>query len=285
MVKIGAVVLNYNCSHETERCISFLKHQIKIKLEIIVVDNNSLSDDLEKVRNICKSEDILLLVNEENKGYAAGNNVGLKYADLLGCDFVLIINPDVELRDGEYLSKAVLKMKEDATIAALGSDIVNAVGQHQNPMRELKCIEELLWPLELLINKLRGKLPYTLDHTQSRYCHKLSGCCILIRLDFLKEIGFLDENTFLYCEEPIFAKQVQNSGRKMFYSAEITAWHMHFSAAKGDPLKRLNLFYQSRRYYLNKYSGYLGLKLRVVLFSRKIQNKFYNIRYRRSIHL
>ena len=71
------VVLNYNDWEETQRYCEVVKDFSIVDL-IIVVDNLSTDDSMARLKHL-ESEKIVLVCAEENKGYAAGNNVGLRY--------------------------------------------------------------------------------------------------------------------------------------------------------------------------------------------------------------
>ncbi len=90
---------------------------------------------------------------------------------------------------------------------------------------------------------------------------------------FAAKIGYLDEQIFMYCEEPILAATVKKEGRKIFYKHDATAYHMHRSSEKGEPLKRLEMFFESRKYYLENYSEYGRIRKKMVLFSLKCHKK------------
>lgn len=275
MKKVMAVILNYNSAEDSKKCVTWLKKQSYEKLQIVVVDNLS-SKDWEQLKDFCVKQSVFFIRNTENRGYSAGNNIGLRYAAEEGCEYAIIINPDMEIRDTDYIEKAIAIMEQDEKIAVLGTDIVNMHGQHQNPAKEVPYYLELLWPLELILNKIRKNgSPYLGDNMKSDYCEKVSGCCLLVRMSFIKKIDFLDENVFLYCEEPILAATVKREGMKEYYLADLVAYHMHRESAKGDPKKRLAEFYKSRTYYLREYSGYKGIALQTLLLSRKLQNYYY----------
>ena len=90
----GIVILNYNDSKTTSEMLDKIK-SFKTLNHIVVVDNNS-SDDSLKVLEKYKSEKIDIVANKENKGYAYGNNVGIRYLrDTYKCDYVFISNPDI----------------------------------------------------------------------------------------------------------------------------------------------------------------------------------------------
>ena len=85
---------------------------------------------------------------------------------------------------------------------------------------------------------------------------KVSGCCMMIRMDFLRSTGYLDENVFLYCEEPILSVRVHAAGGKILYLPWVSATHAHVPGEKEDSAKRMLLFIKNRKYYLRQYSGY-----------------------------
>ena len=270
-VKVSVIVLNYNSSSDSRKCIGFLKKQKGVEQEIVVVDNCSREDDREVVERICKEQGCTFIANHENRGYSAGNNIGLRYAADKGYEYALIANPDMEFPQDYYLKKLVEIMIDDPTIAVCASDIVNTNGVHQNPMREMTYWEEFLWPLTAFKNR-KNDMWFIEDYTKSSYCEKISGCCFMIRISFLQKIDFLDEGTFLYSEEPILAKQVYNEGMRTYYYAEAQALHRHIKSEKGNAKIRMQLLFQSRDYYLSKYSGYSPLQLFLLKLSKKIQS-------------
>lgn len=269
-MRIAIIILNYNTSKDCHKCISYIKRQQGVETTIVVVDNCSAKEDVDKLAEICISQGVTLIRNKENRGYSAGNNIGLRYAAEQRLEYALIINPDMELHQENYLQRLVEEIRVDSNIAVAATDIVNVEGNHHNPIRETHYFEELFWFIELIKNKVFRKQWYVTDYTKSGYCEKLSGCCFLIRMSFVKQIGFLDEHTFLYCEEPILAKQVQQLHAKMYYIADIQAFHNHIKSEKGNSAKRMEIFAASRNYYWDKYSGYSHFAVWLLKLSRKL---------------
>ena len=270
MSKVLAIVLNYNSAEDTKKCVSYLKKQSD--LEICVIDNCSTEGTAE-LEEYAKDNQILFIANKENKGFSAGNNVGLRKASELGFEYALIINPDVEIRDEEYVTKAIAQMDKDEKIAVLGTDIINKNNQHQNPMRELHFFEEAVWPYIVLRNRIKKSLPYVKNYKKSSPCEKLSGCCFFMRTDFAKEIGYLDENVFLYSEEALLAAQVKESDSKMYYLSDLAAYHIHVDQDGKKDTSSIKMFFESRRYFLTKTKRYGKLGNKLALKSLKIQEK------------
>lgn len=256
-MKIAVIILNYNNSTDCSKCIGFLKQQQGIEQEIIVVDNCSREDDRNAVEALCNEQNCTFIANCENKGYNAGNNVGLRYAAEKGYEYALIANPDMEFPQKDYLAALLTKMQEDKDIVVCGSDIVGTDGIHQSPMyRDGNWRGSFGWIRDILGKKKKSDAYDFIDnYKENHYCHKVSGCCFMIKMSYLKEINFFDEKVFLYCEEAILSRQVEMSGKRMYYLATAQAVHRHIKSEKGNPAKRFRIWGKSRCYFIDRYSN------------------------------
>lgn len=261
-MKVAVIILNYNSSDDCRKCVSFLKWQKGVELELVLVDN--CSPDGNKVEALCREQGCTFIASPENRGYNAGNNIGLRYAAEKGYKYALIANPDMEFPQTDYVKRLVEVMEQDEAIVVAGSDIVGADGIHQNPLvRDGNWTTSFNW-INFFLKKNHISVPEYLDNPKhSHYCAKVSGCCLMVRMDFIRKIGFFDEYPFLYCEEPILSRQVELAGKRMYYTAEVQAIHRHIASTKGDPVKRFQQWKHSRIYFINRYSGdcWIGKKL------------------------
>src|SRR3989344_128453 len=105
-MKLAIVILNFNGLDDTLTCLDSIR-KLKtddIFLETIVVDNFSSDGSQEALPKI---KDIVIVQNQDNLGYAGGNNVGIKYALNRGADAVLILNNDTIVDDKLIINFAV----------------------------------------------------------------------------------------------------------------------------------------------------------------------------------
>lgn len=271
-MKLAIIILNYNSCVDCRKCIGYLKAQQGVKQEIIVVDNCSRKDDCCAVEALCKEQGCTIIANNENRGYNAGNNVGLRYAAEKGYEFALIANPDMEFPQTDYLATLLAKMQEDTEIVVCGSDIVGTDGIHQSPMgKDGNWRGSFGWIKDIFCKKRQSVAYEFIDnYKESHYCHKVSGCCFMIRTSFLKEINFFDEKGFLYCEEAILSRQVELANKRMYYLATAQAVHRHVKNEKGDPVKRFKAWGKSRCYYIDRYSNDHWLGKQIAKFSMKL---------------
>lgn len=274
MNKVMAVILNYNSYDDTVKCFDYLKKQEGVDLKVCIVDNKSTENRQDDLRQLA-DQDTFVIINEENKGFSAGNNLGLKKAAEENCNYSLIINPDVEIRDELYLKKLSDLMDEDKTIAVAGTDIVKADGKHQNPLREPYFVEEVFWRMAIVKNKFNKKIPYVKNSSKSGCCRKLSGCCFMADMNFIEDVGFLDEGVFLYSEESILAAQVRNKGLIEYYYADLTVNHLHKESKYVDKEKLMRYSAESKYYFIKKYGCYgkLGDKIVKKVLNRRLRKR------------
>lgn len=291
MLRLGVVILTYNSDSDLPLCLAGILAQQGVVLDLIVVDNGSRGVGREKMRadvrdalpdvlELQAGQDIpseyrqgagLFVSNDRNAGYSAGNNIGARLAVSLGCDAVLVINPDVRIEAGDYLLKLAATLFASELNAVAASAVWNLAGVNENPMFEPGICREVLAPFFLLLTGLsRGRIGANPKPSAPTGNDKFSGCCFLVRSSFLTRIGYFDENVFLYCEEAILAEQVRRAGLHSVYNGEISVVHAHRAAEKGDPVRRLSLWSRSRRYYHAQYRGTGGISLTALRISHDV---------------
>lgn len=275
-MKIAVIILNYNSSDDCLKCVSFLKLQKEVELELVLVDNCSLDSD--KVKTLCREQGCTFISSPKNCGYNAGNNIGLRYAAKKGYKYALIANPDMEFPQIDYIKRLVEVMEQDEEIVVVGSDIVGADDIHQNPLiRDGNWTTSFNWVKGLFRKKNIDAYEFIDNHKESHYCAKISGCCLMVRMDFIREIGFFDEYPFLYCEEPILSRQVEIAGKRMYYTVEAKAIHRHIASTKGDPVKRFHHWKRSRIYFINRYSGDSWIGKKIACFSMQLYVRLFSL--------
>lgn len=252
---IAAVILNYNSFNDCKECITDLKKQ-SLPITIIVVDNCSQEDDCNQLKTLCRQSECVFIEADANRGYNAGNNIGMRHAVELGCEYILISNPDMRYPDKEFVSKLIAKMQEDSDIVAIGGKILGLDGKPQSPMKRDGDWKESFGWLNGLLHPRRNKeeRDYLDRPEESHYCSKLMGSCLAVKGSYVKSTDFFDEGVFLYCEEAILSRQIERDGKKMYYLKEAECIHAHKASEKGDPVKRFKSWKNSRNYFINKYS-------------------------------
>lgn len=108
---VSVVMLSWDQPHFTERCIASVRRYTPTPHEIILVDNGSARETVERVRALAD----VFIANERNEGFARANNQGLARAR---GDLVVILNNDTEVNTGWLDGVGELALQDDVGIVA-----------------------------------------------------------------------------------------------------------------------------------------------------------------------
>lgn len=236
---VGIVVLNYRNFADTVACLRSLANATYPRIETIVVDNDSRNDSLAQIRQGLgwRPADGAVLAEAEigagarlpgtrffvqaagNRGYAAGNNLGLRLALARGCDYVLVLNNDTEVHP-DFLEPLVAYAEAHPELAGVGPKILNPAGRVDSHCARRRPdlgfyffstgIGRKLWPGNPWRRRHFYEGEYAFDRPME--VDVLSGSCMLLRRAALEQVGLFDETTFLYQEELILHEKFRARG-------------------------------------------------------------------------
>ena len=139
MKNISFVILNYKTWQESVACVESIQGlNRKEHVDIILVDNGSANESVDKLREIFKSVDnVTILSAGKNLGFAKGNNLGITYAkEHFDPDFIVAANSDILFEQPDFCEK-IEEIYEKIPFGVLGGDILDATRtQHLNPVAE-----------------------------------------------------------------------------------------------------------------------------------------------------
>ena len=143
-MKVAVIVLNYNSSADCCKCVADLKRQEGAELEIIIVDNCSRKEDVSAVEQLAAEQGCTFIAAAENRGYNAGNNIGLRYAANKGNEYALIANPDMEFPQRDYIMCLAKEMEARKEVVVAATDITSPELVHQNPIMPYCLLFQLM---------------------------------------------------------------------------------------------------------------------------------------------
>ena len=125
-IDLSIVIVNYNVEYFLEQCLNsvFLAAE-KAKVEVFVVDNNSVDGSVEMVKNKFPSVD--LIANKTNNGFSKANNQAIKNAK---GKYVLLLNPDTVVEEHTF-SKVIAFMDSKKDAGGLGVRMVDGKGMRK----------------------------------------------------------------------------------------------------------------------------------------------------------
>lgn len=248
------VILHYKNFEVTDKCIKYLLLLEKIsENEIVVVDNNSGNNSMEKLKKIYHDHSNLHFIeNEDNIGFAKGNNIGYLYAKKnLNSNFIVVMNNDIFIEQVKFIE--ILEKSFDPKYQVFGPNIINMNNERQNPFRynfitsktlkiaylynkicsllySIPIINELflkfLQQLRKLI-KIENEKETVNSTNQENNTVVLHGSCIIYGKDWINsnDFAFLPL-TFMYFEEDLLAEYAYNNNFKMKILEELKVTHM-----------------------------------------------------------
>jgi GT2 family glycosyltransferase len=188
-----------------------------------------------KAKNTLHSK-LVLIRNNDNIGFAAGNNVGINYALKNGdCDYIWLLNNDTVV-DKLSLSELIKTIRLNSRSGMCGSTLL----YYENPsiVQALGGDSYNIWTG--FNQHVGGLKPYEEDNDYSFVEKELSflvGASILIKASVLKEIGLLCEEYFLYYEELDFAIRAKKKSYTLAYSRSSLVYHKVGASIGGSNLK------------------------------------------------
>lgn len=246
-MKTGIVVLNYNDADET---IDFVKkiNSFNATDYICVVDNGSTDDSLKQLKKLKK---IHLIALENNLGYAAGNNAGLKYLYEQECDNYIIANPDIIVDKANFID-FIAHMNSNNSYQIFGPTIEEQGKiNHGWKQRTISYDIHDNYPIVNRIFKHRNK--YSKSHYKGAITPVdcISGCFFGIKKAVIDKIGFLDEGTFLYYEEDILCTKAKNNGLQVCVLNKVRVIHNHSVTINKNinHYRKLRILKDSQMYY------------------------------------
>lgn len=254
-MKCGIVILNYNTYKLT---CELVKNALKIELieKIVIVDNNS-NDNFSDFCKAMDNDKIQYIKNNENLGYAAGNNIGLKYLKNKGFDYGFIANPDVifDYKTIENILSFLNKNNDYGVVSA-----VRTQNGSKNTAQYwwIPNFSNALWESVFIGRKIQGnrskKISNNVIETSKREffdVEVVGGAFFGCNLDIMEAIGYLDEHTFLWYEENILSFKLRENKYKVALLKTCSYDHNHKKNGHGN--KKHKVFVKSKRYYCYEY--------------------------------
>ena len=221
------VILNYGTFEMTLHLIRELRVSLEYdNYEIMVVDNCSPNESAEVLEKKSRELNFIFYKNKTNAGYAAGNNIGIRYGIEHGFRYSWILNNDVELREKNILEHMIEIAEKNPVVGCVGPMIYALDGSICAPY----CRRLTFWNMTLGIvaeKRYREKYIYV-----SREVYRVYGCCMLLNNKVMSDVDCMDERTFLYGEEDILAERMLAKKYVSYYDSVVSVTHKESASMK-----------------------------------------------------
>lgn len=248
--KFGFVILNYGTMDETKECVQSIEQHVREDYEIVIVDNASPDGSGEALRHLYYgSDNIKVIINEDNLGYACGNNVGITKARQDGCGYVVVLNSDTKLMQDEFC-EIVRQEYETNDYAVIGPEIYkHGKACNDNPGRD-KPMSNMKLHAFIFMNRVLLALSYiSLDAVLNRIFNAyveskksdihikdnvenvaLHGCCLVFTPVYFERFRGFDNRTYMYMEEDVLYHHLLKAGLVSAYVPLLHIEHLEEAA-------------------------------------------------------
>ncbi len=251
--KITVVLVNYKSSKDTAESVKSLLEQEYDHISIIVVDNSEeevyvkellreigktgifpyvLTEDEADLIRLEFKKDVLIVKANENKGFSAGNNIGIRIAQKNNSDYIWILNPDTYVpRDSLYELLKTSKMYDAEVVTCkiknfFDKDLVQYDGSSYDYKGEAEKPDIIKIPLFL------------------------SGSNLLIKTEVFDKVGYWDEDFFIYLEDNEFFHRLKEKNILKIYTPFTYIYHKGATSTNGYLKDPLYVYYLIRNVFI-----------------------------------
>jgi len=232
---------------------------------------------------------LILIQSPENRGYSAGNNIGLKYGLAQNdANFFWVLNNDVVVERNSlktFVEKADYYQQHKQKVGLIGGKMM-----HYYSPDTIQAAGGCLFN-RLISRPSTGLGNFEEDHGQYNKevaIDFVSGACMLVSKSYIEDVGLLNEEYFLYQEEPDWAERGKRKNWSLGYSWHTVVYHKEGGSTGYDTHRRgkvsfLSDFYYQRnkilftRNYYPQYLVFVYLTLLMVIFKKAVQGNWNRI--------
>ena len=253
---VATLLLNWNGYDSTKECIQFLSSQ-EYSSDIYVIDNNS-SD--QSGRRIDKEfEDIGVVFNDENLGFGAGINAGVKQIGVDKYDYIWFLNNDLLFPEEQTLGSLVEKMQTNQNIGMV-SPVIKKYPDTDEVWFKSGYIK---WDSGMVGHESarkwyrHGRMPLSDESSTDVLNDYIPLCCALVRTETYCRVGGLPEQYFLYFEDVDFSTRVREEGYLLVTHEDTEVYHK--VSQSSDSATRWYYNSRNRLLFIREFSGRVNL--------------------------
>jgi GT2 family glycosyltransferase len=237
------ITINFNQPEVTLEFLQSLKKHTGCNVEVILVDNGSLSDHSADFKKAFSN--LICIRSETNLGFAGGNNLGILHAK---GDYLLFLNNDTEIT--ESLVSELIKVLDNDSAIGLVSPLIEYYHHPQiiqyagyTEMNYTTCRNNEIGHFDLNIGQ------YDSVSCETSFCH---GAAMMCRRDGLTIVGLMDENYFLYYEELDWCEKFKRAGKKMWFTGYTKILHKESVSAGRESAVKTYFMTRNRLLFIRK---------------------------------
>ncbi len=213
MQNIFCIISNYNDYQHIDKCLSSLQKSV-LPVQIIVVDDASTDGSQNKIKK--EYPEVELIESDQNRGFSAANNTGIKRAIEKDADYIFLLNMDARV-EPETLGTLVNIAESNPEYGILSPMHLNGSNTGFDRLFTM-----------YIDSKKCPALFSDIYLNQTKDIYRVNGvnaAAWLVRSDLFKKIGLFEELFFLYGQDDNFVDRVKYYGYKIGVSPNARIYH------------------------------------------------------------
>jgi N-acetylglucosaminyl-diphospho-decaprenol L-rhamnosyltransferase len=225
--KLSIIIVAWNICDVLRNCLkSLLRESLEVSNEVIVFDNGSSDGTPDMVA--AEFPSVMLMRNNENLGFAKGNNQAIKFAR---GEYILLLNSDTVIIDPGVFTPwvAFMDAHPEAGISGcrlLFPDRTHQVGDAGYRPSPATLINHVFFLTRLYPRVFKGFFVSSLGSNEEVEVDWICGADLLVRRSILSQVGLLDEKIFIYAEDVEWGCRIRSFGHKAFYLPNLRIVHL-----------------------------------------------------------
>lgn len=274
-IDVSFITINYNSSDLTIKLAkSIISKTLDLNFEIVVVDNSSQKEDFQKLcNNLSSIQQVKILENRLNSGFASGNMLGVNLAS--GKYYFFINNDCILLNNSAKILKNYLEKNPNVGLAT--GKVLDENGNFSSSYKQFPHLVKQLFGNSVQRFISKNKFPSNkIKLQENSKVEVVSGSCMFFDAKVFSKIGGFDTVFFLYCEEEDISKRVWEFNKEVHFVPEAEIFHK----AGGSTQKSFEIereFYISYYHLIDKHYTFMSnILLKVALFLKLFFRIFKN---------
>ncbi len=272
MTDLSIVIVNWNTRQLVLDCIRSIYETAKeCRMQVIVVDNASEDGSVQAVRQ--QFPQVEVIENRENLGFARGNNQGMAVAE---GRYLCLINSDVVVLEG-CLNHLMNYLDAHPQVGMVGPKLLWKDRTLQWSCRKFPSLWNTFCPA-VGLPRLFPRVPFFSGEHMGYFPHDrvcqvdvLVGAFLMVRREAYEQVGGMDENYFMYCEEVDWCRRFHDAGWKIVFLPEAQAVHYGGGSSDREPVRFFREYCLSLVKYWKKHHSPLEVCLfRLIFFLRQV---------------
>ena len=264
-MELSIIFVNWNSTDYLRESIASVYENTRgIPFEIIVVDNASPADDVEKL--IPRFPDVKVIKSPHNLGFAGANNLGFT---LSSGTHLLFLNPDTKLV-GPAITTMLEKLESLPDAAIVGCRLLN-----NDLSLQTTCIQTFPTILNQVLDtdffrkrwpncSLWGIAPLWSKSSAPARIEAVCGACLMIKRRAFADVGMFSEDYFMYAEDLDLCYRTARAGYANYYIGNAAV--IHYGGKSSSPEPATVLKWQSLlRYFANNHGRFRAAMFRIVM--------------------